>query len=224
MVSEALSVALGRIPPPRAEMSVKALAELKRAVEDPNREQLREISQRLSQVETSLFSEGNGEEGGMLYASPPIAHKSVSSRSPQPRDFTPIPPQPVQDRKWGGANAKDLASRYAKARKGGESNTLAATGSRNSAKLPTAPSGISPASLRDSLGLEKASRFTSLVSRRRRQRQRCGSGLKYEILCPRSAGSSSDSKCFEGIDPGNDGGNGKVLHVLESTRAFRRLC
>jgi len=119
MVSEALSVALGRIPPPRAEMSVKALAELKRAVEDPNREQLREISQRLAQVETSLFSEGNGEEGGMLYASPPIAHKSVSSRSPQPRDFTPIPPQPVQDRKWGGGKCQRSCKQIRKSPKRG---------------------------------------------------------------------------------------------------------
>jgi len=100
MVSEALSVALGKIPPPRAELSVKALVDLKGAMEDSSRKQLRGISQRLAQLESSVFSEGNVGEGGIFSASPPIAHKSVSSRSPQPKDCAPIIPQPVEERKW----------------------------------------------------------------------------------------------------------------------------
>jgi len=99
MVSVTLSVALGTIPAPRAELSVKALVDLKRTMEDSSREQLREISRRLAQLESSVFSEVSGDEGGMLAGSPPIAHKSVLSISPQPRDFTPLLPQPVEERK-----------------------------------------------------------------------------------------------------------------------------
>jgi len=84
----------------------------------------------------------------------------------------------------GVAKAKHLASRYVRARKGSESHALVARGRKNRAKLSTEPTRISPFSSRDSLGLENASRLPILVSRRMRKRQRCGSGLKYEILCP----------------------------------------
>jgi len=68
-------------------------------MEESNREQLREMSQRLAQVESNLFTEGTWEEGGVLFAPPPMALKSALSRSPQPRTFTPIQLQPVEERK-----------------------------------------------------------------------------------------------------------------------------
>jgi len=120
------------------------------------------------------------------------------------KGFNPYPTTTGGRAKMGVAKAKHLASRYARARKGGESNTLAATESRNSTELPTTPSGISLSSSRNSIGLENAARFPSLVSRRRRKRQRCGSGPKYEILCPWIGGSSSEIECFQLFDPGYD--------------------
>jgi len=165
-----LSVALGKIPPSRAELSVKALGDLKRAIEDSSREQLREISQRLVQLESGVFSEGNGDEGGMLSASPPVGHTSVSSRSPQPRDFPLSYPN-----LWRSENGRDKGHSSCKqirrSPKKGLEQHVGPTRSRSSAKLATEPSGSRSASSRDSLGLENASRFPSLVSRRRRKRQ-----------------------------------------------------
>jgi len=183
MVLEALIVTLGKIPPPRAELGAKALAELKRAMVDYKRDQLREISQRLSQVKTKLFSEGIGKEGE-CFLPRLLSRTNLSRQEVRVEGSSPRPTPTGGGAERGVAKARNLASRYARARKWAESNALAARGNRNRARLPKAPSRVSPVSSRDSLGLKNASRIQSLVSSRRIKRQRCGSELKHEILCP----------------------------------------
>jgi len=56
--NEALQIALGQIPHPRGEVSVKDLADMKKALEESNREQTRAISRQLAQLECNIFPEG----------------------------------------------------------------------------------------------------------------------------------------------------------------------
>jgi len=42
----------------RGEVNVKVLSDMKKALEESNREQLRDMSQKLAHLESNLFSEG----------------------------------------------------------------------------------------------------------------------------------------------------------------------
>lgn len=154
-------------------LSVKTLADLKMDLKDYNREQLREIGQRLCQFGINFLPEKVWEEWVVLFAPPYIAHRSASSRSQHPRTFTLVQTQPVEERKdaWQRSNIVQADTPEPQKTPRATHWLREEAQKRREASHSTRQVQSPPSSIY-SFGLETSSELPSLVPRRRRKRRR----------------------------------------------------